>query len=193
MSDSNEMTKERHQKQKDFHHKKQKEVPESGTHPLERHSGTGVPAYERKEKKGGAGKGNWGKAEDELNFIDLGVDEADANENQGSETGSIESKKMITMEEYLQLKKTSSYEPQSNPSKSKISSDDLWKGIDAEHGKVLKPKHLAEDGLEIKLPRKKSSHVKQSMSPKGSKNCNELLNLKTEETPKKKEEEAPKK
>jgi hypothetical protein len=144
-----ESMKEIHRKQKDFHHDKQK-VPESGTHPLERHSGTGLPAYGNKEKKSGAGAYNWGKSTDVRIMNDDDLEEVEQGETISQNNLPISGQAM-TMDEYQTVVRKSSFEVVLNDKKK------------VEMAEGVKIEKVPVDDFAAKALRKKSS---DSQKPK---------------------------
>jgi len=104
-------------------HKKKKQVPESGQHPLDRQSGTGQPAFDKKSvKKGGHGKGNVGNANKD--------GEEETKEEAGDEEKPQEEQKPegITLEEYY-AQSTQGAHSQVDQSKVKSVQEELTKDL----------------------------------------------------------------
>lgn len=113
--------KEDHTKAKET--RKTKGVSEQ-PHPLDRHSGTGSQAYGGKPKKGGAGKGNWGKTTVE--------GEAPVEAVEGEETTEQvveEEKPSLTLQEYYEKHRLAEEDQEVNEAKAKITSDHLLKEL----------------------------------------------------------------
>jgi len=92
-------------------------------HPLDRHSGAGNQAYGGKPKKGGAGKGNWGKTTVE------GETPVDVAEEETEVQQAEEEKPTLTLQEYYEKHRLAEEDQAVNEAKAKITSDHLLKEL----------------------------------------------------------------
>lgn len=121
-------------------HKKNKKVPEPGTHPLDRHSGTGNAAFDKKnQKKGGHGKGNVGVATKE------NEEETKAEEVEGEQKPEEEQKpEGITLDEYYATTQAAA-QSQVDQAKVKAVQDELTKDLLAKKGTLYVKKTPEEE------------------------------------------------
>lgn len=120
-------------------HKKNKKVPEPGTHPLDRHSGTGQAAFDKKNsKKGGHGKGNVGVATKETE------EETKAEETTEEQPQEEAKPEGITLEEYYSQTAQSSAN-QVDQAKLKQVQDELTKDLLSKKGTLYVKKTAEEE------------------------------------------------
>jgi plasminogen activator inhibitor 1 RNA-binding protein len=150
-------------------HKKKKQVPEPGQHPLDRHSGTGQPAFDRKTfKKGGHGKGNVGASTKEG---EEETKEEATEEEQAAEEAKPEG---ITLEEYY-AQSTQSSHSQVDQAKAKSVQDELTKELLSKKATLyVKNKGAEEDKHARKTTKANVDHHAQLTSEHA-----ELLNFRT--------------
>lgn len=121
-------------------HKKNKKVPEPGTHPLDRHSGTGNAAFDKKsQKKGGHGKGNVGvatKETEEETKVEEGAEGEEKQEEQKPEG--------ITLEEYYATTQSAS-QSAVDEAKLKAVQEELKKEILSKKGTLYVKKTAEEE------------------------------------------------
>jgi hypothetical protein len=153
-------------------HKKGKGVPAPGSHPLERHSGTGHSAYEKKDgRKQGAGKGNWGNYKDDNKKREEGGEEEATEETAPEPTG-------ITLEEYYSKNKLAKNEAQVNEAKAKVTSEQLMKELTQGKATQIAPKNK-NDSNEKAVPKKKVNPDEDQHLVIGQQQHADLLNFRT--------------
>jgi len=159
------------QKEKDDH-KKGKGVPPPGTHPFERKSGTGYSAFDKKLKKGGAGKGNWGTARDER--PDEGKGEEETGEEVQEETAQPTG---LTLEEYYSKVHIKQSQPEINEAKAKVTSEQLMKELLSNKATILPSKKSKES--EEPKPHKKKNPIEVDHHAALTTEHADLLNFRT--------------
>lgn len=128
---------------------KRKESDLDHPHQLDRHSGTGVSAFDKREKKGGSGPHNWGDYRQDRKFNDRNDRDNEEQEAAPQE----EEDKTITFEEYSQ-RAGQQTKQQKNETKAKISDDQLLKEL----GKATK----LETRKQREINEHQKTHVKRS-------------------------------
>lgn len=126
---------------------KKKELDLDNPHQLERHSGTGMPAYLKKEKKGGGGAFNWGTNSVKEDFERAVNDDFEQQFEPETEDTLPVSENAVTFDEYIGKTGTSEIHQKVNELKEKITEDELIKDI----GKAVpfKGEEVDDDRKEI--------------------------------------------